>query len=87
MEIMRWLFVFYLTGLVNLILVPTKLWTYIWANIFVGYSHSELAFFSGDFNFVSNGFENNTAKLPFRPAWLPYVAGKGSRHWHIALCG
>ncbi len=52
MEIMRWLFVFYLTGLVNLILVPAKLWTYIWANIFVGYSHSELAFFSGDFNFV-----------------------------------
>ncbi len=51
-EIMRWLFVCYLTGLVNLILVPAHLWMYIWANIFVGYSHSELAFFSGGFNLV-----------------------------------
>lgn len=63
MEIMRWLFVFYLTGLVNLILVPAKLWTYIWANIFVGYSHSELAFFSGDFNFVPAVFKWITGEL------------------------
>ena len=51
-EIMRWLFVCYLTGLINLILVPAKLWMFIWANVFVGYSHSELVFFSGDFNLV-----------------------------------
>jgi glycopeptide antibiotics resistance protein len=51
-EIMCWLFVCYLTGLVNLILVPANLWMYIWANIFVGYSHSEIAFFSGEFNLV-----------------------------------
>ncbi len=51
-EIMRWFFVCYITGLVNLILVPSNLWTYIWANIFVGYSHNEITFFSGEFNFV-----------------------------------
>lgn len=56
-EIMRWLFVCYLTGLVNLILVPANLWMLIWANIFVGYSHSELAFFSGDFNLVPTVFK------------------------------
>ena len=56
-EIMRWLFVCYLTGLINLILVPANLWMYIWANIFVGYSHSELAFFSGDFNLVPTVFK------------------------------
>jgi glycopeptide antibiotics resistance protein len=56
-EIMRWLFVCYLTGLINLILVPPNLWTMIWANIFVGYSHSELAFFSGEFNFVPTLFK------------------------------
>ncbi len=62
-EIMRWLFVCYLTGLVNLILVPANLWTLIWANIFVGYSHSELAFFSGDFNLVPTVFKLITGKL------------------------
>ena len=51
-EIMLWLFVCYLTGLINLILVPANLWMFIWANVFVGYSHSELVFFSGDFNLV-----------------------------------
>jgi glycopeptide antibiotics resistance protein len=30
---------------------------FIWANIFVGYSHSELAFFSGDFNLVPTVFK------------------------------
>jgi glycopeptide antibiotics resistance protein len=62
-EIMRWLFVCYLTGLVNLILVPAKLWTFIWANIFVGYSHSELAFFSGEWNLVPTLFRVLTGEL------------------------
>jgi glycopeptide antibiotics resistance protein len=51
-EIMRFLFVCYLTGLVNLILVPANLWAFIWGNLFVGYSDSELAFFSGEWNLV-----------------------------------
>lgn len=56
-EIMRWLFVCYLTGLVNLILVPANLWMFIWANICIGYSHSEITFFSGDFNLVPTIFK------------------------------
>lgn len=51
-ESMRCLFVCYLTGLVNLVLVPANLWMLIWANICIGYSHSELKFFSGEFNLV-----------------------------------
>lgn len=56
-EIMRWLFVCYLTGLFNLIFVPANLWMYIWANICVGYSHSEITFFSGEFNLVPTLFK------------------------------
>ena len=62
-EIMRWLFVCYLTGLINLILVPANLWMCIWANVFVGYSHSELVFFSGDFNLVPTVFKWITGEL------------------------
>ena len=62
-EIMRWLFVCYLTGLVNLILVPTNLWMFIWANICIGYSHSELSFFSGEFNLVPTVFKLITGEL------------------------
>ena len=60
---MRWLFVCYLTGLINLILVPANLWMFIWANVFVGYSHSELVFFSGDFNLVPTVFKLITGEL------------------------
>lgn len=56
-EIMRWLFVCYLTGLVNLILVPANLWMYIWTNICIGYSHSEITFFSSEFNLVPTVFK------------------------------
>jgi glycopeptide antibiotics resistance protein len=56
-EIMRWLFVCYLMGLINLILVPANLWMLIWENVFVGYSHSELVFFTGDFNLVPTVFK------------------------------
>lgn len=62
-EIMRWLFVCYLTGLINLILVPANLWMFIWANVFVGYSHSELVFFSGDFNLVPTVFKLITGEI------------------------
>ena len=62
-EIMRWLFVCYLTGLVNLILVPANLWMFIWANICIGYSHSEITYFSGDFNLVPTVFKLITGEL------------------------
>ena len=62
-EIMRWLFVCYLTGLINLILVPANLWMCIWANVFVGYSHSEIVFFSGDFNLVPTVIKLITGEL------------------------
>lgn len=62
-EIMRWLFVCYLTGLINLILVPANLWMFIWANICTGGSHSELALFSGEFNFVPIVFKLITGEL------------------------
>lgn len=51
-EIIRWLFVCYLTGLVNLILVPANFWMTIWANLCLGYSHSEIVLFSGEFNLM-----------------------------------
>lgn len=56
-EIMRLLFVCYLTGLTNLILVPADLWMFIWSNIFIGYSHSEITLFSGEFNLVPTIFK------------------------------
>ena len=51
-EVIRGLFVCYLTGLINLILVPSNLWSKIWAIIFTGQSGSDLYLFSGSFNFV-----------------------------------
>lgn len=52
-EIIRWLFVSYLTGLINLILVPSNLWTYIWFYLRNGYSGCELdPLFSGSINLV-----------------------------------
>lgn len=42
-EIMRLLFVCYLTGLINLVLVPNNLWTYIWFYLRNGYSGCEIA--------------------------------------------
>ena len=55
-ESARLLFMLYLTGLVNLVLVPADFWIYVWANVFVGDSHREFAFFSGDFNLVPTVF-------------------------------
>lgn len=56
-EIIRWLFVCYLTGLVNLILVPANFWMLIWANLCLGYSHSEIVLFSGEFNLMPTFFK------------------------------
>lgn len=51
-EIMRLLFVCYLTGLVNLTLVPANMWINIWARLIVGYSDNSIVLFSGEFNLV-----------------------------------
>ena len=52
-EIIRWLFVCYLTGLINLTLVPHGLWGYLWFYVRTGYFDGGFApLFSGSFNFV-----------------------------------
>lgn len=52
-EIFRALFVCYLTGLFNLVLVPQNLWIAIWFYIFNGYSGVEIGtLFTFNFNFV-----------------------------------
>lgn len=52
-ELIYLLFVCYITGLINLVLVPANLWTYIWFYLRNGYSGCELdPLFSGGFNLV-----------------------------------
>ncbi|OUN97350.1 hypothetical protein B5F98_06380 [Pseudoflavonifractor sp. An44] len=51
-EIVRLLFVCYLTGLLNLTITPQNFWSHIWAFVFVGYSGIELTLFDGSLNLV-----------------------------------
>lgn len=53
-EIVRCLFVCYLTGLINLVLVPQNLWLAIWFYVFNGYgSGCDMGhFLTANFNFV-----------------------------------
>lgn len=51
-EILRWLFVCYLTGLINLTLVPRNLWSNFWALIYIGDSGSQIELLNGSFNFT-----------------------------------
>lgn len=52
-EMIRWLFVCYLTGLANLVLTPSNLWSYFWFYARNGYGTGDgLGWFSGGFNFV-----------------------------------
>ena len=56
-EAVRLLFVCYLTGLVNLVLVPNNLWTAIWAYLFIGYSGCQVGpLFTLEFNLVPRLF-------------------------------
>ena len=64
-EILRWLFVCYLTGLVNLTLVPSNLWSHIWALIYVGYSGTQIELFNGTFNFTPTIFKIISGELTF----------------------
>lgn len=64
-EILRWLFVCYLTGLVNLTLVPSNLWSHIWALIYVGYSGTQIELFNGAFNFTPTIFKIISGELTF----------------------
>lgn len=53
-EISRTLFVCYLTGLINLVLVPRNLWLMIWFYLFNGYSGGEIgSLFTFEFNLAS----------------------------------
>ena len=51
-EIMRLLFVCYLTGLINLTLTPRNLWLNIWAFICTGHGGSRIELFGGSFNLI-----------------------------------
>ncbi len=52
-EIIRWLFVCYLTGLVTLVLVPDNLWTFLWFYLRNGYAGLDLPpLFSGEIKLV-----------------------------------
>ena len=52
-EIVKFIFVCYLTGLINLVLVPSNLWSHFWFYVKNGYSTGDsLGWFSGSFNFV-----------------------------------
>lgn len=56
-ELARWLFVCYLTGLANLVLVPANLWLNIWSTLFHGYGGADLYLLSGSFNLVPTIFK------------------------------
>ena len=63
-EIMRLLFVCYLTGLVNLILVPSNLWSCIWFYLWNGYPGGEIyPLFSGSFNLVPTFLKAQTGEF------------------------
>lgn len=63
-EVMRLLFVCYLTGLVNLVLVPGNLWSAIWFYIWNGYPGGiDLYLFSGSFNLVPSIIKCLTGEL------------------------
>ena len=52
-EALRLVFVCYVVGLVNLVLVPQNMWRYAWFYLKNGYKGGDLApLFSGGFNFV-----------------------------------
>ena len=52
-EIVKLIFVCYLTGLINLVLVPSNLWSHFWFYVKTGYPTGDsLGWFSGSFNFV-----------------------------------
>lgn len=68
-EILRWLFVCYLTGLINLTLVPRNLWLNIWALIYIGYSGNRIELFNGSFNFTPIIFRIIAGEISFG-SWI-----------------
>lgn len=63
-EWLQCLFVCYLTGLSNLVLVPNNLWTYVWFYIFNGYSGGEISpLFTFDINLVPSLYRYLTGEL------------------------
>lgn len=68
-ETARLFFVCYLTGLVNLVLVPNNFWTYVWFYVRNGYPGGELRLFSGGANFVPTLYRCLTGELELGP-WV-----------------
>ena len=64
-EIMRLLFVCYLTGLINLTLTPRNLWLNIWAFICTGHGGSRIELFGGSFNLIPVIFKIISGELTF----------------------
>ena len=62
-ELLLFLFVCYVTGLANLVLVPANFWSGFWYSVYTGYPVWDLpALFSGDFNLL--------------PTFVQYLAGE-----------
>jgi glycopeptide antibiotics resistance protein len=67
-EVLRLLFVCYLTGLWNLVLVPEDLWTCIWERVFTSY-RSTPTFLIGEWNLVPTLFKWLSGALTLGP-WV-----------------
>lgn len=70
-ELVRCLFVCYLTGLINLVLVPQNLWTAIWFYVFNGYSGGcdMGSFFTANFQLIPSVCRWLKGELEFGP-WV-----------------
>lgn len=62
-EIIRTIFVCYLTGLISLVLVPFNFWSVVWGYIYNGYSVNSISFLNGSFNLVPSVFKLAAGEL------------------------
>lgn len=71
-ELLLFLFVCYVTGLANLVLVPANFWSSFWFRICTGVSVWDLpALFSGEFNFLPTFVRYLTGELTGAPGrWI-----------------
>lgn len=71
-ELLRVMFVCYVVGLVNLVLVPPNFWNHIWYYVFTGHHGGELGpFFTMQFNFVPTFVRYLTGEFAGSPGrWI-----------------
>ena len=62
-EIIRTIFVCYLTGLISLVLVPFNFWSVVWGYIYNGYSVNSISFLNGSFNLIPSVFKLTAGEL------------------------